>query len=197
MTQAKPRFRTIEDFLNYDDGTDTRYELVNGELVELPTENPINTMIARFLLVYFIQMGLPIEQVGDKQQIAVISPTVTAREPDLTVHSEESAAAILTQNQALLGLDMPNPLLVIEVVSSGDPGTKNYDRDYIEKRKEYAMRGIPEYWLIDPSRRIVTVLSLNRQKYKEIGQFRDQDPVVSPTFPEFKLTAEQILKAGR
>jgi len=33
MTQAKPRFRTIEEYLDYDDGTDTRYELVDGQLV--------------------------------------------------------------------------------------------------------------------------------------------------------------------
>ena len=42
MTQAKPRFRTIDEYLDYDDGTDTRYELVNGELVELPNEKQIN-----------------------------------------------------------------------------------------------------------------------------------------------------------
>ncbi|WP_317615777.1 Uma2 family endonuclease [Phormidesmis priestleyi] len=135
MTQAKPRFRTFEEYLNYDDGSDRRYELVDGELVEMAPENPLNAMIARFLLVYFIQMGISIERVGDKQQIAVISAKATAREPDLTVHSEASAAAILTQKQALLGLDMPVPTLVIEVVSPGKPGSENYDRDYIEKPK--------------------------------------------------------------
>jgi len=35
MTRAKPRFRTIEEYLDYDDGTDTRYELVDGKLVEM------------------------------------------------------------------------------------------------------------------------------------------------------------------
>ncbi len=27
---------TAEDYLNYDDGTDTRYELYNGQLIEVP-----------------------------------------------------------------------------------------------------------------------------------------------------------------
>lgn len=193
MTQAKPRFRTIKDYLNYDDGTDTRYELVNGELIELPNEDPRNLLIARFLLVYFVQMGIVIERVGDKQQIAVTSSEATAREPDLTIHSEASAAAILNQTQSLLTIDMPAPLLVIEVVSPGKPGSKNYDRDYIDKRKEYAARGILEYWLIDPSRSVVTVLYLDGEQYREVGQFQDGDRVVSPTFPEFQLTAEQVL----
>jgi Uma2 family endonuclease len=41
---------TIEDYLNYDDGTDTRYELVNGELVEMPTESLFNCQIAKLLM---------------------------------------------------------------------------------------------------------------------------------------------------
>ncbi|MDF5716354.1 MAG: Uma2 family endonuclease [Rhizonema sp. NSF051] len=36
MTQVKPGFRTIEEYLDYADGTDTRYELVNGVLIEMP-----------------------------------------------------------------------------------------------------------------------------------------------------------------
>lgn len=37
---AKPM--TLEDYLNYDDGTDTRYELVNGELIAMPPESTLN-----------------------------------------------------------------------------------------------------------------------------------------------------------
>ena len=196
MTQAKPRFKTFEEYLDYDDGTDRRYELVAGELVEVAPESPINAMIARFLLVYFIQMGISIERVGDKQQIAVISSKATAREPDLTVHSEASAAAILTQKQALLRLDMPPPALVIEVVSPGEPGSDNYDRDYVEKRREYALRGILEYWLVDPNRAVVTVLTFKDEAYRS-KEFRGADRVVSSTFPDLPLTAEQILNAGR
>ena len=196
MTQAKPRFRTIEEYLDYDDGSDQRYELVDGELIELPNEDPRNLLIARFLLVYFIQMGLPIERVGDKQQIAVVSSEITARDPDLTVHSEASAAAILTQKQAFLDLNMPNPLLVIEVVSPGNPGNRNYDRDYVEKPREYEARGIPEFWQVDPGRAIVTVLHLKNRAYRS-QEFRGSDLVVSPTFTDLQLTAEQILRAGR
>ena len=192
--QAKPRFSTIEDYLNYDDGTDQRYELVNGELVELPNEDPRNLMIARFLLVYFIQMGLSIERVGDKQQIAVVSSEVTARDPDLTVHSEASAAAILTQKQALLDLNMPNPLLVVEVVSPGAPSSKNYQRDYVEKPREYAARGIPELWQVDPSRAVVNVLQLVNGAYQSCP-FCGDDAIVSPQFPTLQLTAAQILNA--
>ena len=197
MTQAKPRFRTIEEYLDYDDGTDRRYELVDGELVELPTESTLNTQIAIFLIAAFLQLGIPMQRLGIKQQVSVSSRKVTAREPDFIVHSEESVLAIEGQKQALLTAEMPPPLLVVEIVSPGEPGDKrNYDRDYVEKPKEYASRGIPEFWQVDPTRAVVTVLNLKDGAYRP-REFRGSDPVLSPSFPDLQLTAEQILKTGR
>jgi len=194
MTQAKPRFRTIDEYLDYDDGTDTRYELVNGELVELPNEKQINLLIARFLFLCFVQMGIPFERVGDKQQVSVDSLTVKAREPDLTIITEETRAAM--GKESLITREMPAPSLVVEVVSPGKPGEDNYERDYVEKPKEYAARGIPEFWQVDPSRSVVIVLTLQDEIYQP-REFRGSDRVVSPTFPDLQLTAEQILRAGR
>ena len=196
MTQAtRPRL-TIEEFLTYDDGTDTRYELVDGVLVEMGAESTINTMIAGFLFLQFAVMGIPGYRIGFKQWIAVSDSTATARDPDLMVHSEASFAAIEGASQAIVRAEMPNPLLVVEVVSPGKPGEDNYDRDYVEKPKEYATRGIPEFWQIDPSRSVVAVLTLKDGNYWS-REFRGDSRVVSPTFPDLQLTADQILRAGR
>jgi len=195
MTQAKPRFRTIEEYLDYDDGTDTRYELVDGELVELPNEKQINLEIARFLLVYFVtRLNLSIERVGDKQQIIVKSPYAKFREPDLTVISEETRAAM--GEGSMIPLEIPAPLLVVEVVSEGEPGERNYDRDYVEKPREYAARGIPEYWRIDPDRAVVAVLTLENGVY-QTQEFRGNERLATKTFSGLQLTAEQILRAGK
>ena len=197
MTQAKQRFRTIEEYLGYDDGTDTRYELVNGELVEMPPENPLNRKIASFLFAAFIRLGVSEDLLAIGTQIAVTSSeNISARQPDLVVHSSESNAALEGVKSDLITQGMPNPALVIEVVSLGDPGDKNYDRDYIHKPKEYATRGIPEFWQIDPSRSVVIVLTLKDGAYQS-REFRGSDRVLSPTFPSLQLTAEQILRAGR
>lgn len=50
---------TFEEYLNYDDGTDTRYELVDGELIAMPTESDLNDQIASFLFAYLLQLGIP------------------------------------------------------------------------------------------------------------------------------------------
>lgn len=195
MVQAKPKM-TLEEFIAYDDGTDTRYELEDGVLVEMPTESPRNTKIAVFLIILFVQMGIPMGRIGIKHLIAVVSDDVKAREPDLVIHSEASAAAVDDTDQAIVLPDMPVPMLVIEVVSPGGESSENYQRDYIRKRREYATRGIPEYWLIDSDRAVVTVLQLDSRRY--VGRmFRGSDRVDSPTFGLLQLTAEQILRAGR
>ncbi|MBD1846435.1 Uma2 family endonuclease [Cyanobacteria bacterium FACHB-63] len=194
MTQAKRRFRTFEEYLDYNDGTDTRNELVHGELIEMAPENPLNVVIASFLFAAFLRMGIPSYRLAIGHQIATRSAQVTARQPDLIVHTEESANAILAGGNILLP-EMPSPLLVVEVVSSSDKQSR--DRDYVEKRKEYAERGISEYWLIDPERSLITVLQLENDRYREVGEFKDTDTIVSPTFLNLQLTAEQILRAGR
>jgi Uma2 family endonuclease len=118
-----------------------------------------------------------------------------AREPDLIIHSEASAAAISGQSQALLPVDMPAPALFVEVVSPGDAGTDHYDLDYIEKRAEYAARGIPEYWIIDPSRAVVLVRTLREQSYQE-QKFTGGRQITSSAFTSLTLTTTQILTAG-
>ena len=197
MTQAKPRFRTIEEYLDYDDGTDTRYELVNGELVEMGAEKRLNEKIALWLLSQLLQF-VPIDLIARGTQISVRGKTASARNPDLMILTEELDQALSQQSQSLITFDMPAPALVVEVVSPGEPGSDNYDRDYVEKPKEYTARGIPEFWQVDPSpdRAVVIVLTLKDGAYQS-REFRGSDRVISPTFPDLKLTAGQILRAGR
>ncbi|MFN9174014.1 MAG: Uma2 family endonuclease [Synechocystis sp.] len=112
--------------------------------------------------------------------------------PDLLVLSEELESALSGANRSIVIMDMPPPLLAVEIVS---PGKENEDRDYRYKRSEYGARGIAEYWIIDPTQGQVTVLSLVDGLYEE-AVFRDGDRLVSATFPTLELTAQQILQAG-
>lgn len=52
MTIASGKM-TFDEYLAYDDGTDTRYELVNGELIAMPPESRLNARIAMFLVLEF------------------------------------------------------------------------------------------------------------------------------------------------
>ncbi len=182
---------TLEEYLIYDDGTDTCYELVNGELIAMPTESDLNNRIASFLFAYLLQSGIPYYCLRMGAQIAVSGARATARQPDLMVLSEETAVALAGAPHCLITHDMPPPLLVVEVVS-----LKQEARDYRYKRTEYAARQIPEYWIVDAIAQKVTVLQWVEGLYEE-QVYQDDAVILSTVFADTTLTATQILNAGR
>ncbi|NEQ55377.1 MAG: Uma2 family endonuclease, partial [Leptolyngbya sp. SIO3F4] len=144
---------TLKEYLSYDDGTDTRYELVDGRLIEIAPVSDQADRIASFLYAYFLNLGIPYHRLSMNAQIAVGGELANVRQPDLIVLSEELAIALEGANQRLITHDMPPPALVIEVVSP-----QQEEHDYRHKRTEYAGRHIPEYWIADPINKKVTVL---------------------------------------
>ncbi|WP_348242971.1 hypothetical protein [Leptolyngbya sp. DQ-M1] len=95
MTQTKRRFTSIEEYLDYNGGTDTRYELVDGVLVELPSESYLNLQIAMFLLSKLIEIGVPYYLLNLKAEIEVKRRAATVRYADLLVLTAELDAAVL------------------------------------------------------------------------------------------------------
>ncbi|MEH2238364.1 Uma2 family endonuclease [Nostoc sp.] len=188
QTQHPTKLLTFEEFLAYDDYTDTRYELVDGELVEMPTESQENCDIAKFLL-FELAKHFPIALLAYKDiEVEVSGRRATCRLPDLVVHTEESKTALIGSPRNLITRDMPLSALVVEIVS---PGTENRSRDYRYKRTEYAARGITEYWIVDPELKQITVC-----KWVE-GQ--DEDTVLKGTVriasdvvPDWELIVEQV-----
>ena len=194
MTQAKSRFRTFEQYaaLGPSELPECNYELVNGVIVEMGAENLQNVEIASFLFSILLQF-VPYYLLHRGTEIAVSSRLVTSRFPDLVVLTEETRTSMKRDQRSIITLEMPTPGLVIEVVSLG-AGSDNYERDYIDKREEYAKRGVPEFWLIDPMRAVVLVLSLVGSTY-EAAEFWGSDRIQSIQFT-LDVTAQQILRAG-
>jgi Uma2 family endonuclease len=179
---------TFEDYLRHDDGTDTRYELVNGVLVEMPPEAEENNDIARKLL-FELAKHLPIALLAHKDtEIEVTGQRATGRIPDVLVHTEASKAAVTGATRATITRDMPPPALVIEVVS---PGQANRERDYRYKHTEYAARGIAEYWIVDPETTQVTLCLWVNGRYED-RLYSGAEPLKSTVVPAFRLTAAEI-----
>lgn len=196
MTQAKTHFQMFEEYaaLDTSDLPEGNYELVNGAIVEMGAEHPENVVIASFLFAMLLPL-CPYYRLHRGTEIAVSSTKVTSCHPDLLVLTEAGLAALLAQSQARSLITAP--CLVVEVVPLSEPGSDNYDRNYIEKPKEYAKRGIPKFWLVDPLRKVVLVLSLSLigNTYKA-AEFRRSNLIQSSTFKTLHLTAHQILTVG-
>jgi len=190
MTTTTRRM-TLEEYLDYDDGTDTRYELVNGELAEVPSESDLNNLIAVYLLAEFLRF-MPVRLLRRGTEVVVNGYRTTTRIPDLIVLTDDLAAALSGAKRSVIMPDMPPPALVVEIVS---PGTTNEARDYRYKRSEYAARSIAEYWIVDPQQAQITILTLVAGLYEE-AVFKGNDRLVSSTLPNLDLTPAQVLQAG-
>jgi Uma2 family endonuclease len=197
MTVAKsPQFKTLEDYLAADpaDLPEGRHEYWDGELVPVMSESIGNINIASYLFALLIQAGFPPQMIGLGQVEVVVPGNPKTRYPDFTVLDESHI--VLLSKKATITRDMPPPRLLAEVVSPGNENSDNYQRDYQAKARQYAAISVPEYWLIDPARSVILVGILTNGAYA-FEEFRGDRAIVSSTFTDCKLTAAQILKAGK
>ena len=105
------------------------------------------------------------------------------REPDVVYLSKARLAPLKDMKEPPLGAD-----LVVEVMSEGE---ENRQRDLEIKRRDYAEAGVPEYWIVDPEARTVTVLELDGSEYFARGMFGDGEIAQSRLLSEFAVSVTE------
>jgi Uma2 family endonuclease len=220
MTQALPKIVTFDEFITwYPENSGVRYELHNGEIVEMsqPTgkHERIKGFSAAELTLEFRRLNLP--YFIPNQAIVKPPERESGYFPDVLILNN---AALVDEpfweksSTLTKGASIP---LVIEVVSTAVASSRetrptrcltNWRDDYYLKLADYEEMGIPEYWIVDyaalaarkfignPKQPTVSVYQLIDGEY-QVSQFLGSDRIISPSFPELILTAEQIFKAGQ
>ncbi len=151
-----------EDFLKFH--TNRMAELVDGRLEILPMPTLKHQRILRWLLGAF-EAAAPVGSITLFAPLPTRLFPGTIREPDLLY--------IAPENVPDPDVDYPSHLdLALEIVS---PGSDARQRDYEDKRTDYARAGIAEYWIVDPQENQVTVLVLQNGTYAEHGVFKIGD----------------------
>jgi Uma2 family endonuclease len=185
---------SLDEYLTYNDGTDTRYELVNGELKAMSLGTGRHARIIWYLAKQFDQESdrLTLGFVSPQGTIGIQSPRGgrwdTCRIPDITV-LPIAQWDDMQNREAVIRLNEAPPSLVVEVVS---PSTER--DDYRAKHTEYSVLNIEEYWIVDPEAEKVTVCTLVEGRYEDVVVQGDE-PLNSALFSELTLTAAQVLSA--
>ncbi|MDY6940526.1 MAG: Uma2 family endonuclease [Cyanobacteriota bacterium] len=188
MPEVKDKLYSFEDYLNYDDGTNHRYELVDGrlEIVNPPTFRHL--LVAKYL-----------ERCLDREIERLDLPWLCLKEAgirtgwrksrlsDLYVLPIDAVEEFLDRS----AISQTPPLLVIEIVSP-----ESVTRDYRYKRSEYAALGIPEYWIVNPIDSSISILFLEEGLYEETV-FTGNQSIISRIFPEISLKVDRVLLAGK
>lgn len=182
---------TFAQYLEYDDGTDNRYELVDGELVSMPIVSPEHAAIIRFIFLLLYQevqrLGLDWEVFNN--EVGIRTSKSRSRLPDVCIVNGKDWRQLRQNRNKSAVLEVPL-MLAVEVVS---PGEQNYERDYITKRLEYQTLRIPEYWIVDPQeRQKITILTLVDGLYIA-KEYQGEAMLMSSIFPELAIAAAEIL----
>jgi Uma2 family endonuclease len=184
--KALPDIRlTVDEYLQADLPEGQRYELVDGLVKMSPTPDTGHdeTVNALYLAVYEYGKAHPGAIAHISQRACVPIPDqATVREPDLAVYAEWGG-----RQSGWQGWLRFTPFLVAEVVSAGQ-GV----RDFGTKRQDYLLAGIPEYWIIDPQARRVTVLTRGQNDWVESVFGPDQE-ACSSVLPGFSISVSRLL----
>ncbi|MEO0375762.1 MAG: Uma2 family endonuclease [Cyanobacteria bacterium P01_A01_bin.17] len=209
MVQVVSQLMTFQEFLAWKPETG-RYELHDGMVVGCkptgshvreasPEEKQVVGLLNRKLNVLIDQEDLdcfipktamvqPLGyETGYKPDVLMVDRAALAREP-------------LWERESVITLG-DSVKLVVEVTST------NWPDDYARKFEDYEAMGIPEYWIVDyrglggrryigsPKQPTITVCQLEEGVY-ETQLFRQGESLVSPSFPNLRLTTEQVFRTG-
>jgi len=180
VLKEKVRF-TYEDYLLLpDDGK--RYQIIEGEVYMVPAPAPWHQEIARKLVILlneFVErpkLGrvyfAPCDVILSGEDIV---------QPDIFFISKEREHIITGRN--IQGA----PDLVIEILSQA---TAKLDK--MAKMKLYERSGIKEYWLVDPDREEIEVLTLKGRSYESMGVFGIEQSFESALLEGLRVSLEEI-----
>jgi Uma2 family endonuclease len=163
-----------------------RVELTDGRLDVLPIPTDKHQAILSYLLLVLVAYAKQHGGWARPAGLRVRLGPERMREPDVCFLSADHGA--FKQSEFWTFAD-----LVVEVVSDSP---RDRDRDYVDKRREYAEARIPEYWIVDPAEQRITVLALGEDgAYGEHGVYPRGDDVTSASLTGLVVSASDILDA--
>jgi Uma2 family endonuclease len=200
MVLAKSKTVSFDDFITWlPERSEYRYELRDGEILEMPKPRGKHSEIAGFIIseLNFIIRQSPLPCLIPRESIVKSIDGKSGYEPDVIVLDREALTqeprwdteSIITQGSSIK--------LAIEVVST------NWQDDYAIKQIAYQALGIQEYWIVDylglggrnfigyPKQPTISVYYLVDGEY-DLHQFRSSELIQSPTFPDLELSIDRM-----
>jgi Uma2 family endonuclease len=170
---------TYDAFMN--GFVDQHVEWVNGVVIEHPSIDARHDALVHFFRMLFsAYIEHVIGRVLSSPMIMRLIDVPSSRAADILVLLNDRIDQ-LQQNQVVGPAN-----LVIEVVSEGSSRT-----DYFDKRREYELGGVPEYWILNHKKKEVMFLQLNTDGiYDEI---LPEDHIYhSKVLPNFGLNVDLL-----
>ncbi|MHC5596158.1 MAG: Uma2 family endonuclease [Nostoc sp.] len=206
MTQVKTLQVTFDKFIEWlPENSLSSYELHDGVIVEMPKPTGKHSIVTGFLIEELVLTIIQMSKRGiwTIASESIVKPTneKSGYEPDIIVLDQDVISSEPRWQRESIIENAMSVKLIVEVVST------NWRDDYHKKLADYEEMGIPEYWIVDyaanggrgfignPKQPTISVYQLIEGEY-QVSQFRQGSRILSPTFTELNLTADQIFLLG-
>lgn len=183
MTSPNTQIKlTYQDYINLPESETDRYELLEGELVMVPSPHWSHQVILKrlFRLLDDYVMNNKLGEVCFAPLDVILSPEAVLQ-PDILFISKDRQDII--KEQGVQGA----PDLVIEIAS---PTTK--DRDRTLKKTLYARHRVKEYWIVDPEEKTVAVFTLGKKGFKSVEAYKESETLNSPLLKELEINLSKV-----
>jgi Uma2 family endonuclease len=159
----------------------TRYEIIDGELFEMPSP----TLAHAKAIMALIRLLLPLlDRLGGTLFTAPLDVFFAGADP-----VQPDLVALLPGSRARpvrRGVEGP-PDLLIEVLSPS-----NRAHDQVRKRELYARGGVREFWIVDPEQRVIEVVDERGVTVHRLDAA--SDPVLrSPLLGELAVSLDEVI----
>jgi len=187
MALTRQRY-TFEDWLALpDDGK--RYELLNGDLVEMPPPTANHALLVMSLSLWLGQAQHAGYGIVLTAPVAVILDAGMRREnaPEPDVFFVRRDREHIIRASAVEGV----PDLVIAVLSPS-----NWRDDIADGTKWdlYQRYAVPHYWIVDPGLRTVTQYQHNGSQYGAPVLLGERDSLACPFAPAITLSVAELFR---
>ena len=175
------------EYLAFTAATNRLVEFTDGSIEVLPMPTSSHQRIVLFLLAQ-LQAFVEPARLGEVlcAPLRVKVRDGKFREPDLVF--------MRTENDERIGEEFWDGAdLVMEVVST-DPESRK--RDLQQKPLDYAEAGIPEYWIVDPLEKKITVWQLRNDAYVQHGEFHEGDAASSVLLAGLAISVGNVFRAA-
>jgi Uma2 family endonuclease len=159
----------------------TRYEIIDGELFEMPSP----TLAHARAIMALIRLLLPLlDRLGGTLFTAPLDVFFAGADP-----VQPDLVALLPGSRSRpvhRGVEGP-PDLLIEVLSPS-----NRAHDQARKRELYARGGVREYWIVDPEQRVIEVIDGRGVTVHRLDA--GSEPVLrSPLLGELSVSLDEVV----
>lgn len=163
-----------------------RYEVIEGELFVSCAPGLTHQQVS-LNITFLIRSYLEENPIG----LVFATPGLILTElsgviPDIVFFRHERHHEIVSGERLVRAPD-----LVIEILS---PGKENLRRDRVAKLQLYARHGVPEYWIVDPEKRVLEVYRLQSASLELVNTLKDEDQVSSPLLPGFSCRGAEVFR---